>query len=126
MSTTSVMRATMWRQPDDLRALLADPAAVETQAARLAGRRIVAVGTGTSWHAANHAVWLLREAAVDAVAVQAMDAALYGLPVGEGDAVLVMSHRNTKRFSTQVLVDLREARAWPILVIRSRRSPRHR
>ena len=117
------MRATMWRQPEDLRALLADTAAVETQAARLAGRRIVAVGTGTSWHAANHAVWLLREAGVEAVAVQAMDAALYGLPVGEGDAVLVMSHRNTKRFSTQVLVELREAGAGPIVVIGGRGSP---
>src|SRR3989442_7475584 len=114
------MRATMWRQPDDLRPRLADTAAVEAQAARLAGRRIVAVGTGTSWHAANHAVWLLREAGVEAVAVQAMAAALFGLQVGEGDAVLVMSHRNTKRFSTQVLVELREAGAGPIVVIGGR------
>ena len=40
---TSVMRSTMWRQPDDLRALLADAAPVAAQAERLAGRRIVAV-----------------------------------------------------------------------------------
>ena len=101
---TSVMRATMWRQPADLRELLSDGAAVEAQAERLAGKRIVLVGTGTSWHAANHGVWLLREAGVDAVAVQAMDAALYGLPGGAGDAaVVVMSHRNTKRFSSAVL-----------------------
>jgi glutamine---fructose-6-phosphate transaminase (isomerizing) len=97
------MRATMWRQPDDLRALLADGAAVAAQAERLAGKRIILVGTGTSWHAANHGVWLLREAGVAAVAVQAMDAALYGLPVLDGDAVVVMSHRNTKRFSSAVL-----------------------
>ena len=58
---TSVMRATIWRQPDDLRAILDDPGPVEREAERLAGRRIVVVGTGTSWHAANHAVWLLRE-----------------------------------------------------------------
>lgn len=117
------MRATMWRQPDDLRGLLADPGPVERQAERLAGRRIVAVGTGTSWHAANHAVWLLREAAVEAVAVQAMDAALYGLPAREGDAVLVMSHRNTKRFSSEVLEQLREAGAGPVVVIGGRGSP---
>ena len=81
---TSVMRATIWRQPEDLRALLADVGPVETQAERLGGRRIVAVGTGTSWHAANHAVWLFREAGVEATAVQAMDAAQYGLPVARG------------------------------------------
>jgi glucosamine--fructose-6-phosphate aminotransferase (isomerizing) len=117
------MRTTMWRQPDDLRGLLSDPAPVERQAKRLTGRRIVAVGTGTSWHAANHAVWLLREAGVEAVAVQAMDAALYGLPVRAGDAVLVMSHRNTKRFSSEVLEQLRQAGAGPVVVIGGRGSP---
>jgi glucosamine--fructose-6-phosphate aminotransferase (isomerizing) len=119
----SVMRTTMWRQPTDLRALLADPGPVEAQAERLAGRRIVIVGTGTSWHAANHGVWLLREAGVEAVAVQAMDASLYGLPAREGDAVLVMSHRNTKRFSTAVLEGLRAAGAGPTVVIGGRGSP---
>jgi len=117
------MRATMWRQPADLRALLADPVPVEAQAERLRGRRLVIVGTGTSWHAANHAVWLLREAAVEAVAVQAMDAALYGLPAGEGDAVLVMSHRNTKRFSSEVIEQLHPAGVGPVVVIGGRGSP---
>jgi glucosamine--fructose-6-phosphate aminotransferase (isomerizing) len=117
------MQATIWRQPEDLRALLADPGPVEAQAERLAGRRIIAVGTGTSWHAANHAVWLLRESGVDARAVQAMDAALYGLDAREGDAVLVMSHRNTKRFSTQVLEQLRAAGAGPVVVVGGRGSP---
>jgi glucosamine--fructose-6-phosphate aminotransferase (isomerizing) len=77
---TSVMRATIWRQPEDLRTLLDDVAPVETQAQRLSGRRLVVVGTGTSWHAANHAVWLVREGGVDASAVQAMDAALVPCP----------------------------------------------
>ena len=117
------MRATIWRQPNDLRAILDDPAPVERQAERLAGRRIVVVGTGTSWHAANHAVWLLREADVEAVAVQAMDAALYGLPVRAGDAVLVLSHRNTKRFSSELLGQLRGSDAGPVVVIGGRGSP---
>jgi glucosamine--fructose-6-phosphate aminotransferase (isomerizing) len=117
------MRTTIWRQPDDLRAILADPEPVERVAERLAGRRIVAVGTGTSWHAANHAVWLLREAAVDAVAVQAMDAALYGLHAREGDAVLVLSHRNTKRFSSALLEQLGASGAGPVVVIGGRGSP---
>ena len=114
---TSVMRATIWRQPDDLKALLEDFGAVESHAERLSGRRLVVVGTGTSWHAANHAVWLLREAGVDAIAVQAMDAAQYGLGVGEGDAVVVMSHRNTKRFSTEVLERERGAGFVPVVVV---------
>jgi glutamine---fructose-6-phosphate transaminase (isomerizing) len=120
---TSVMRDTIWRQPEDLRALLADLGPVEAVAERLAGRRIAVVGTGTSWHAANHAVWLFREAGVQAAAVQAMDAAQYGLPVGEDDAVLVMSHRNTKRFSTEVLGRERAAGSAPVVVIGGRGSP---
>jgi glutamine---fructose-6-phosphate transaminase (isomerizing) len=120
---TSAMRETIWRQPDDLRAILGDTAPAERQGERLAGRRLVVVGTGTSWHAANHAVWLFREAAVDAVAVQAMDAALYGLPVRAGDAVLVLSHRNTKRFSSALLEQLGAAEAGPVVVIGGRGSP---
>lgn len=119
---TSVMRATIWRQPEDLRTLLGDVAPVEVQAERLRGRRLVVVGTGTSWHAANHAVWLLREAGVDSTAVQAMDAARYRLPVGDDDAVIVMSHRNTKRFSTEVLERERGA-GVPVVVIGGRGSP---
>jgi glucosamine--fructose-6-phosphate aminotransferase (isomerizing) len=117
------MRATIWRQPEDLRTLLADRAVAESQAERLRGRRLVVVGTGTSWHAANHAVWLFREAGVDATAVQAMDAAQYGVPVGDADAVLVMSHRNTKRFSSEVLERQRDAGAAPVVVIGGRGSP---
>jgi glutamine---fructose-6-phosphate transaminase (isomerizing) len=120
---TSVMRTTIWRQPEDLRTLLADRGPVEALAERIGGRRVVIVGTGTSWHAANHAVWLLREARVQATAVQAMDAAQYGLPVGEEDAVLVMSHRNTKRFSTEVLERERGAASVPVVVIGGRGSP---
>jgi glucosamine--fructose-6-phosphate aminotransferase (isomerizing) len=52
-----------------------------------------------------------------------MDAALYGLPVGETEAVLVMSHRNTKRFSTEVLEREVGAGAVPVVVIGGRGSP---
>jgi glutamine---fructose-6-phosphate transaminase (isomerizing) len=120
---TSVMRDTIWRQPDDLRTVLGDVGPVEAQAGRLRGRRLVVVGTGTSWHAANHAVWLFREAGVEAVAVQAMDAAQYGLQVRDEDAILVMSHRNTKRFSTEVLEREVGAGAVPVVVIGGRGSP---
>jgi glucosamine--fructose-6-phosphate aminotransferase (isomerizing) len=118
----SVMRETIWRQPADLRALIADPAPAEAAAEKLRGRRILAVGTGTSWHAANHAVWLLREAGVDAWSFQAMDAAAYGLPLREGDAILLLSHRNTKRYSTEVLERAR-ADGLPCVVVGGRGSP---
>ena len=72
------MRETMARQPADLRELLADPGPVEAVAGRLEGRRVLLVGTGTSWHAANHGAWLLREAGVEAWAVQALDVGLRG------------------------------------------------
>ena len=117
------MRATIWRQPADLRALLGDLGPVEEQAGRLEGRRIIAVGTGTSWHAANHAVWLFREAGVDCRALQAMDAAQYGIPVQEGDAIIVFSHRNTKRFSSEVLEQSRELQEIPVVVIGGVGSP---
>jgi glucosamine--fructose-6-phosphate aminotransferase (isomerizing) len=120
---TSVMRATMRRQPDDLRALLGDVAPVEAQAARLAKRRVVLVGTGTSWHAANHGVWLLREAGVDATAVQAMDAALYGLPLHENGAVIVLSHRNTKRFASALLERLHADGFGAVVVVGGRGAP---
>ena len=117
------MRATIWRQPADVHALLGDLGPVEEQAERLRGRRIVAVGTGTSWHAANHAVWLFREAGVDCRALQAMDAAHYGIPVHEGDGIVVFSHRNTKRFSSEVLDRSREVPEIPVVVIGGVGSP---
>jgi glucosamine--fructose-6-phosphate aminotransferase (isomerizing) len=116
------MRETIWRQPADLRALLADPAPAEAAAETLRSRRVLAVGTGTSWHAANHAVWLLREAGVDAWPFQAMDAAEYGLPLRDGDAILLLSHRNTKRYSTEVLERAR-ADGVPCIVVGGRGSP---
>jgi glucosamine--fructose-6-phosphate aminotransferase (isomerizing) len=116
------MRATMWRQPADLRGILDDPDPIDEQAGRLARRRILAVGTGTSWHAANHAVWLLREARIEAWALQAMDAALYGVPVRDEDAILVLSHRNTKRFSSEVLERSRGG-SVPVVVLGGVGSP---
>jgi glucosamine--fructose-6-phosphate aminotransferase (isomerizing) len=99
------MRETMWRQPADLRGLLEDEAAVESVAAVLEGRRVALVGTGTSWHAANHGVWLLRAAGVDAIAHQGMDVALWPEHIADDDTVLLLSHRNTKRYTSAALAD---------------------
>jgi glucosamine--fructose-6-phosphate aminotransferase (isomerizing) len=106
----------MQRQPADLRRLLGDTEPVERAAERLRGRRVYLVGTGTSWHAANHGAWLLHEAGVDALPVQAMDAALWGPRPGPDDALLLLSHRNWKRFSTEVLERAR-AESVPTVVV---------
>lgn len=119
---TSAMRETMWRQPSDLRAILADPGPVEAAAERLRGRRLFLVGTGTSWHAANHSAWFLRAAGVDARPIQGMDAALYGTGAQTDDAVVVLSHRNTKRYTTQVGQEARAA-GLTVVVVAGRGSP---
>ncbi len=81
-----------------------------------AGKRLVVVGTGTSWHAANHACWFLRAAGVDARPVQGMDAALYGTGAGPGDAVVVLSHRNSKRYTSEAGAAARAAGTTCVIV----------
>jgi glucosamine--fructose-6-phosphate aminotransferase (isomerizing) len=97
------LEKTMRRQPDDLTRILGDPAPVEAVADRIAGRRLFVVGTGTSWHAANQGAHFLRLAGVDARAVSAADCALWGPSPTPADALLLLSHRGTKRFTSQVL-----------------------
>lgn len=118
----SSMRTTMARQPADLRGLVADAAAVDACAEQLRGRRVSVIGTGTSWHAANHAVWFLRAGGVDAVAYQGMDAALWPDHVRADDAVLLFSHRNTKRFTSDAR-DAMRARGIDLVVIAGVGSP---
>ena len=101
----SHMRATMDRQPDDLRRLLADPDPVREAAARIAGHRLLLVGTGTSFHAANQAAWLLRAARVEAWPLEAFDVALHGPRAGAGDALVLFSHTGAKRYTSTVLQD---------------------
>lgn len=118
----SVMRETMRRQPGDLRRLLADAAVTEAAAERLRDRRILLVGTGTSWHAANIGAWFLRAAGVEAWAVQGADAALHAPRPGAGDGLILLSHRGTKRYTTAALADARSAGA-EVVVISGRGSP---
>ena len=105
----SAMRETMAGQPAALRDLLADTAPVEAAAESLAGRRLWLVGTGTSWHAANHGAWLLREAGVEAWPLQAADGAAYGPAPAPGDGLLLLSHTGAKRHANTVLERARAA-----------------
>jgi glutamine---fructose-6-phosphate transaminase (isomerizing) len=110
----------MASQPAALRRLIEDDDDVRRASERLADRKLFLVGTGTSWHAANHGAWLLREAGACAIAVQAIDAALYGLTCTDGShGVIVLSHRNSKRYASQVVARAREAGA-PCIVVSGR------
>ncbi len=97
------MQETIAAQPAELRRLLADEAPIGPAAGRLRGRRVLLVGTGTSWHAASIGAWFLRAAGVEAWAVQAMDAALAGPRPAAGDGLILLSHRGTKLYTTAVV-----------------------
>ena len=58
----SAMRQTMDGQAGALARILGDDEPVMAVAERLRDRRVLAIGTGTSWHAASQAAALLRAA----------------------------------------------------------------
>jgi glucosamine--fructose-6-phosphate aminotransferase (isomerizing) len=97
----SAMRQTMDGQAEALARLLEDEAPVATVAGRLRGRRVLAIGTGTSWHAAAQAATLLRAAGLDASAAQSADAATDGPLPGPGGALLAFTHTGAKRYTAQ-------------------------
>jgi glucosamine--fructose-6-phosphate aminotransferase (isomerizing) len=112
----SKMRAALWSQPAELGRLLSDAAPVEAAAERLAGRRLVVIGIGSSWHAAHHGAWMLRDAGVEAEAVHAADAAPYERPIDAGDGVIVLSHTGGTGYSMQMLERARDAGAATVHV----------
>jgi glutamine---fructose-6-phosphate transaminase (isomerizing) len=118
----SAMRETMASQPALLRELLGDADPPRAAAERIRGRRVLLAGTGTSWHAANQGAWLLREAGADAWAVQAVDAAEHGPRPAAGDALVLLSHRGTKRYTSTVLERAR-ADGCETVVISGRGAP---
>lgn len=95
------MRQTMDGQAEALAGILADDEPVMAVAERLRGRRVLAIGTGTSWHAASQAAELLRAAGLDASAAQSADAAVDGPLPGEGGALLAFTHTGAKRYTAQ-------------------------
>jgi glutamine---fructose-6-phosphate transaminase (isomerizing) len=113
---SSEMRATMARQPTDLRRLLADRDGAARAAELLTGRRVLLAGTGTSWHAANHGAWMLRSAGLEAWAIQPLDAAVGGVRPQSQDALVLLSHTGVKRYSAE-LRDAARAAGVPTLAI---------
>ena len=112
----SEMRKTMASQPEQLARLLGDARPAEAVAERLAGRPLLLVGVGSSWHAAQHGAWMLRAAGVDARAEHAADLAPYGRPIDARDGVIVLSHTGGTGYSMQVLEAARAAGAEAVHV----------
>jgi glutamine---fructose-6-phosphate transaminase (isomerizing) len=107
----SAMRAAMWAQPQELARLLADRGPAEAAAERLRGRRLLLIGIGTSWHAAQHGAWMLREAGVEAEPVHAADVAPYGRAISPAEGVIVLSHTGGTGYSMTMLERARAAGA---------------
>lgn len=112
----SRMREAMAAQPRTLRELLDDRGVVESTAERLHGRRVLVVGTGTSWHAAEQGAHLLRVAGVDASAAQSADVAVDGPVPRAGQVLLALSHTGAKRYTAVAVGRAREAGAEVVQV----------
>ena len=80
--------------------------------------RVLVVGIGTSWHAALVGEHLLRTLAgrEDARAWNSFEFDAYPPAIGPGDAVIVLSHRGTKRYSLRAFEAARAAGATTAIV----------
>jgi len=112
----SAMRQTMDGQAGALAGILGDEEPVMAVAERLRGRRVLAIGTGTSWHAASQAAVLLRAAGLDASAAQSADAAVDGPLPGAGGALLAFTHTGAKRY-TALAAERARARGADVIQI---------
>jgi glutamine---fructose-6-phosphate transaminase (isomerizing) len=93
------MRVAMAAQPQTLRDLLGDDGGVQAVAERLKGRRVLVIGTGTSWHAAEQGAQLLRLAGLDVSAAQSADVAADGPIPQSGQVLLALTHTGAKRYT---------------------------
>lgn len=100
-AAVSNMRRTMDRQAEALAAILDDAVPVRAVAERIRGRRVLAIGTGTSWHAASQAAALLRAAGLEAAAAQSADAAVEGLLPREDGVLLAFTHTGAKQYTAR-------------------------
>src|SRR5215472_10479262 len=112
----SAMRQTMEGQAEALAGILRDEGPAVAVAERLRGRPVLAIGTGTSWHAAGQAAALLRAAGLDASAAHSADAAVDGPLPGTGGALLAFSHTGATRYTAQAVQRAREEGAEVILI----------
>jgi glucosamine--fructose-6-phosphate aminotransferase (isomerizing) len=115
----SAMRETMEGQAEALAGLLADPAPPRQAAQRLRDRRLLIIGTGTSWHAAEQGAWLLRSAGCDVRAAQSVDAADDPALLDGVGALVALTHTGAKRYTARA-IDLARAAGAEIVQISGR------
>jgi len=110
------LEATLQAQPDAVERLLRDPLPPSTLS-RFSGRsRIFLVGTGTSYHGALVGQYLLRSAGVEAWAIRAFEFVNYPPRLEGDDALLLLTHRGTKRFSQAALAAFDNQDHWVAIV----------
>ncbi len=114
----TAMRETMNGQPAALQRVFEDVGPVPAVANRLRGRRVMLVGTGTSYHAAQQGAWLLRLAGLEAWAVSASDSVGGGPAPEPHDALVLLSHRGTKKHTSEALRRARERGVTTVVISR--------
>ncbi|MGH3444279.1 MAG: SIS domain-containing protein [Nocardioidaceae bacterium] len=97
MATTELQRM-IHTQPDVLEQLVAADVATSAATLRRASR-VVIVGTGTSFHAAELGAYLFRSGGIDAIAVPAVEAARwYPRPLSDA-AYVIISHTGSTAYA---------------------------
>lgn len=102
--------------------------AIDTFARRVADLdRLFIVGIGTSWHAALMAEHFMREygGGMPAQAVHSFDFVLYGPPLTDRDAVVVISHTGSKSYSVDALESAKASLAALAFVAGEAGAARH-
>ncbi|TMC51446.1 MAG: SIS domain-containing protein, partial [Chloroflexi bacterium] len=93
------LKETLESQPRELARLLGDDSAARAAIRIRDCSRIFVIGTGTSYHGALVGQYLLRSAGREAWAVRAFEFANYPPALRDGDGLIVLTHRGSKRFS---------------------------
>ena len=124
-----LMYDAIMRQPEAMEDMLKKHAnTVQPVAAELARkRRIYLVGIGTSWHAALVAGHWFRKFAGNGPVIEVLHSfefCAYPPPLGEDDAVVVISHRGTKTFSYLALEMAKSNGAYTIAITSTDPGPR--
>jgi glucosamine--fructose-6-phosphate aminotransferase (isomerizing) len=120
----SALYQTIHSQPQVVRDVLAGLAPQSLQAAEglASAERVWLAGTGTSSHAAVVGEHLLRAAGMDAYATTLFDFVTYPRPLRQGDALIVISHRGSKRYGRPAIERAREA-GIPVVGLTGHDSP---
>jgi glucosamine--fructose-6-phosphate aminotransferase (isomerizing) len=111
----SQLRQMIAAQPAALRAVASID--IGTSAERLkTARRLVMIGTGTSFHAAQLSAYLLNSRGVHARAVSSSDFARWWPRLGDGDGAVVISHTGETAFARTACKQVLAARV-PLVAI---------